>query len=346
MLISERIESFTLLGDWMKAQLERQAEGVENGLSDVMLKAEQQNPWFTQSSLTDSLSSIVSWLNAKTLNNWAQHYHLTEPAKSHRVAVIMAGNIPLVNFHDFLGVLITGHQFLGKLSSQDKVLLPFLADKLIELNPNWRPGIQFTEQMLAEFDAVIATGSNNSSRYFHHYFGKYPNIIRKNRNSIAVIGGNESAEDLKLLYSDIFQYYGMGCRNVSFLLVPKGYDFPGMFDTWQGLPDPTDHYKYKNNYDYYRSIYLINSQRFLDTGYVSVLESNSIASPLSVVHFYEYQDKEEVQAFIHQNQSEIQCVVSKDPIKEVLVIQPGQAQCPSIMDYPDGVDIIQFLLAL
>ena len=346
MIINERIESFAILGQWLRKGLKEVMNGKGNELSIAIKKAEIENPWFTEDSVVNSLQSIAGWLDPKVLDNWAGHYHLSEPVKAKKIAVIMAGNIPLVNFHDFLSVLITGHHFIGKLSSQDKVLLPFLVSKLVELNSHWKESISFTEERLDTFEAVIATGSNNTSRYFQYYFSRYPHIIRNNRNSVAVLTGTESIEDLHCLYSDIFEYYGMGCRNVSILLVPTGYNFPQLFDIWEALPNPTDHYKYKNNYDYYRSIYLINSQKHFDTGYVSVLKADSVASPLSVLHYKEYKDSGEVNHFLKLNLSGIQCIVSKVPIQGFSTIQPGKAQQPEIMDYPDGVDIIQFLLAL
>jgi hypothetical protein len=344
--ITNRIENFAALGNWLNASLTELSEGKKPELAQIIDKAGAQNPWFTQSSIIQSLGAIAGWLNKQTLNEWVNRYYLTNPVQVKEVAVIMAGNVPVVNFHDFLSVLITGHKFIGKLSSQDKVLLPFLAEKLIELDPNWKSFISFTEDRLTHFDAVIATGSNNTSRYFEYYLGKYPHIIRKNRNSIAILTGNESEEELKTLYNDVFQYFGLGCRNVSMFLVPKGYDFPVLFDLWQGNPEPTDHNKYKNNYDYYRSLYLVNLQPFYDTGYVSVIRSESIASPISVLHYKEYEDLEEVNGFLKSQQDQIQCVVSAVSWDTFPNVLPGQAQCPSILDYPDGVDIVQFLLAL
>ncbi len=346
MLIAERIDSFERLGDWLGSALSTVKTDEEGVLGTALVQAERENPWFTQESQMQSLVAIQSWLKKDVLNKWSQHYHLSEPALKKKIAVIMAGNIPMVNFHDFLSVLMTGHQFYGKLSAQDRVLLPVFAGILVKIDYRWSEMISFTEGRMEAFDAVIATGSNNTARYFQYYFSKYPHIIRKNRNSLAVITGEESDQELQALYQDIFQYYGMGCRNVSMVMIPQGYNLPGLFDKWENMPLPTDHYKYKNNYDYYRSIYLVNSQPFLDTGYVSVLRSDSLASPLSVVHYQEYSNFSEVEAFAEKNQSEIQCIVSKAPIKGFLVLPPGDAQQPGIRDYPDGVDIVEFLLAL
>jgi hypothetical protein len=344
--IRERIQSLTALGAWLRARLDEITESPESELNQVIDRAGYENGWFTRTSVLQSLQAVSTWLEEEALNNWTKRYFLSEPVQVKRVAVIMAGNIPLVNFHDFLAVLITGHRFLGKLSSQDKVLLPFIANKLIELNAGWKDHIEFTEERLDSFDAVIATGSNNTSRYFEFYFGKYPHIIRKNRQSIAVLTGDETFEEVKALYQDIFQYYGMGCRNVSMLLVPEGYHFPTLFDQWEGLEHPTDQNKYQNNYDYHRSIYLVNREPFFDTGYVSVLRNESPASPVSVLHYKEYTGMAEVIEFIKVHEKELQCIVAKTGIEGIETVLPGQAQCPALIDYPDGVDIIQFLLAL
>ena len=344
--IAGRIQSFAALGGWLRAGLKDLAEEKKHELAKVVEKAGAENPWFTKTSVLQSLEAIAGWLDAEVLEAWSHRYFLSEPGQVKQVAVIMAGNIPLVNFHDFLAVLITGHRFLGKLSSQDKVLLPFLAAKLMETEPGWKEQIRFTEEKLDAFDAVIATGSNNTSRYFEYYFGKYPHIIRKNRHSMAILTGDETALELNGLYDDVFQYYGMGCRNVSMLLVPAGYNFPALFDAWKNLPPPTEHNKYKNNYDYYRSLYLVNQQPFYDTGYVSVIRDEAMASPVSVVHYKEYADSQDIKAYIETHQEGIQCIVSKKTVDGWSTVLPGTAQCPAITDYPDGVDMVQFLLAL
>jgi hypothetical protein len=346
LLIKERIEGLTALGAWLRAGLDEISQGKENALSKIVTRAGYENGWFTSETVLQSLGSITGWLDEKVLVKWAESYYLSEPVQSKKIAVIMAGNIPLVNFHDFLSVLITGHRFLGKLSSQDKVLLPFIAGKLVESNPYWKDHIEFTEERLTKFDAVIATGSMNTSRYFEYYFGKYPHIIRKNRHSLAILNGNESNADTKGLYNDIFQYYGMGCRNVSMLIIPKGYDLPSLFRSWEQEKHPVDQHKYQNNYDYYRSLYMVNQSPFFDTGYASFVPSDQLASPVSVVHYFEYADNEDINAYVRVNHSQIQCIVSNIKEMEFSTIPFGTAQCPLITDYPDGVDIIQFLLAL
>lgn len=346
LLIDNRIESFVKLGDWIGKELERFRNSSAGELKRYMDKAKAENAWFTESEILRSLEAIRNWLTEDQLKSWSQTYFLSEPVTPKNVAVIMAGNIPMVNFHDFISVLITGHYFIGKLSSQDKVLIPMLANQLITFNEDWKNRISFTDERLTRFDAVIATGSNNSARYFEYYFGPYPHIIRKNRHSIAVLNGNETEGELLHLYHDLFDYYGLGCRNVSMLWLPQGYSLNELFDRWENLPKPADHHKYRNNYDYYRSIYLLNNQPFLDTGYASWLKSDVLASPISVIHYQEYADLQEVENYILSQSDAIQCVVSNAFLKNMETIPFGQSQCPGLTDYPDGVDIIQFLLAL
>jgi len=344
--ISDRIESFSALGDWLRASLADISAGKKNDLEPIINSAGLENGWFTKKAVSQSLEAIAGWLTPEKLNEWIKLYYLSDPGKVNKVAVIMAGNIPLVNFHDFLCVLVTGHHFIGKQSSQDKVLLPFIANKLIEINEGWKDTIAFNEGRLEDFDAVIATGGNNTSRYFSFYFEKYPHIIRKNRHSLAVLNGSETDKDILDLHQDIFQYYGMGCRNVSMLWVPQGYNFPALFDKWGNQPVPTDHHKYNNNYDYYRSFYLVNQQPFFDTGYLSVLKNETLTSPISVIHYMEYSDVKDVVVFVEVNRDSIQCIASSKSIKGIETILPGEAQQPKLSDYPDGVDVVQFLLAL
>jgi hypothetical protein len=344
--ISQRIESFIALGNAIQQGLKEISEQKNNPLSRVIEQAGIENPWFTKSAVIQSLEAICGWLTEEKLRAWTQPYFLSDPVQVKKVAVIMAGNIPMVNFHDFLSVLICGHRFLGKLSSNDKRLLPFMADWLTELEPGWKGEMEFTESRLDDFDAVIATGTNNTGRYFEYYFGKYPHIIRRNRQSLGVLRGNETVVELGALHHDVFQYYGMGCRNISMFLVPNDYDFKTLFEVWETFPKPTEHNKYLNNYDYYRSFYLVNLQPFYDTGYVSVLEDDRLASPVSVLHYKRYTHEQELMNFMNERLDQIQCVVAAQPIQGLSTVLPGQAQSPGLTDYPDGVDIIQFLLAL
>jgi len=260
------------------------------------------------------------------------------------VAIIMAGNIPLVGFHDFLSVLISGHRALVKQSSNDKYLLPYLAKYLEFVEPEFKGIISFTEDKLENFDAVIATGSNNTARYFEYYFKHKPSIIRNNRNSIAVLNGKETLEDIQALSEDIFRYYGLGCRNVSKLFVPKGYNFDlffqGMYH-WHPIIEKT---KYANNYDYNKAVYLMSEFDMLENGFLMIKEDASAVSPIATV-FYEYYDNpEKLKLKLSQEKDAIQCIVSKGFIENEIAF--GHTQKPQLWDYADDVDSIEFLLAI
>jgi len=252
----------------------------------------------------------------------------------------MAGNIPLVGFHDFLSVLITGNKVLAKLSSNDTVLLPFLAKKLIEIEPGFAELIEFTEERLSNFDAVIATGSNNTARYFEYYFGKYPSIIRKNRNSVAILTGNETPEQLDALAEDIFRYFGLGCRNVSKLFLPKDYNFDPFFNAMYGWKEIINNNKYINNYDYNKAVYLMSNIELLDNEFLLLKEDNGFSSPISVVFYQYYESEDELRKYLSENKEHIQAIVSEKDIPF------GAAQKPQLWDYADGVDTVSFLLNL
>ena len=256
----------------------------------------------------------------------------------------MAGNIPAVGFHDFLCVLISGHKLNARLSSSDLFLLPALADILTCYLPEWQNNISFTIGKLDHFDAIIATGSNNTSRYFEFYFGKYPHLIRKNRNSIAILDGFENQEVVNKLADDIMLYFGMGCRSVSKIYVPEGYDFSLLIRNLDRYGNYANHHKYRNNYDYCKSIFLVDQIPFIDAGCLLLKEDNAIASRISVLHFEYYKAMNDVLQAIGENLTSIQCVVSNNtlPIQTVL---PGEAQNPALWVYADDVDTLDFLLS-
>ena len=268
---------------------------------------------------------------------------LQEKRNAKRIGVITAGNIPLVGFHDFLSVLISGNIFVGKLSSKDDKLLPNVIDLLIEIEPKFKNYIFISENKLENFDAVIATGSNNSARYFEYYFGKYPHIIRKNRNSVAVITGNETTVDLQLLADDIFLYFGLGCRSVSKLFLPDGYNLDNIFRNSLKYKEVINHNKYANNYDYNRAIYLLNLTEFKDNGIMLMKEDINMASPISVVYFENYSKLETIKQRLDIEKDNIQCIVAdKTVINEAIPF--GESQKPQLWDYADNVDTINFLL--
>ncbi|MBK7667135.1 MAG: acyl-CoA reductase [Sphingobacteriaceae bacterium] len=276
----------------------------------------------------------------KSIADFAKN--IPEPKQQKTVAIIMAGNIPMVGFHDLLCVLLSGHKALLKLSSDDNVLMPFFIKLLEHYEPSLGENIKFSEAKLVNFDAVIATGSNNTASHFQYYFGKYPNIIRKNRTSVAVITGKESPEDLKNLGRDIFLYFGLGCRNVSKLLVPKGFVFDPVFEAVFDYKFAVDNKKYGNNYDYNRAIYLLNLDKFLDNNFLIIKEDKGLFSPVSVLYYQEFDSETEVKQYLEENKENIQCIVGKEPG----FVPFGYSQQPVITEYADGVDTLNFLVNL
>jgi hypothetical protein len=304
-------------------------------LNVVINKQIGYNGWFKKENVQKSLLSLGTQLTEDNLKNWLERYAYSEQPK--KVALIMAGNIPLVGFHDFLCVLLSGNVAVCKLSSDDKTLLPALASHLMQFVPAVKERIEFTTGRIGVVDAVIATGSDNSLQYFEQYFGKYPHIFRRNRTSLAVITGEETKEDFDALGHDIFDYFGLGCRNVSHLLIPRGFDLNRFFEGIIGHSEVVNHHKYANNYDYNKAVYLLNQQQLLDNNFVLLRESNSLFSPLSMVHYQYYNNPEEVSAFISTHQDQIQAIVGHN------YIPFGQSQCPMLDDYADGVDTMRFL---
>jgi hypothetical protein len=257
----------------------------------------------------------------------------------------MAGNVPLVGFHDLLCVLISGNKLLAKLSSDDNKMLPAIVDLLVQINPGFKDLVKVTDGKMEKFDAVIATGSNNTSRYFDYYFGKYPNIIRKNRNGVAVLTGTESQVELEGLADDIFLYYGLGCRNVSKLYLPKDYDLIKLMQVLEFRKSISENHKYFNNYEYNKAIYLVNGTNHFDAGNLILTENESIASPVSVVFYEFYEDLEKLKNSLSLISDKIQCIVSKETFGKNTV-QFGKSQEPALWDYADGVDTMEFLLSL
>jgi len=302
------------------------------------------NAWFTAEEIRKALRSLSNMLNINDLNKWLANIELTESPK--KVGLILAGNIPLVGFHDVLCVLATGNVALIKMSSSDDKLLPALLQRLIAIEPAVAEHIAYVER-LKDFDAVIATGSNNTSRYFDYYFGKVPNIIRKNRNSVAVLNGEESLADLENLGHDIFDYYGLGCRNVAKIYVPKGYDMKYFFEPIEKFQPIVNHFKYNNNYDYNKSIYLVNGVKHFDNGFLLVKEDENFVSPLSVLFYEEYSNLSEIENKLNDQEEQIQCVVSHISLSlKKEKISFGQSQSPKLWDYADNVNTIEFLSAI
>ena len=308
---------------------------------DLIKLSQSHNGWYTPENVYFSIHSWAEALTAENLNQWLSSYiiPIQEPKN---VALILAGNIPLVGFHDFLSVLITGNNVLAKTSSNDQHLLPFLAKYLIAVQPELAQSIAFIEGKLEDFDAVIATGSNNTSRYFEYYFKDKPSIIRKSRNSVAVMTGNETKEQLTALGEDIFRYFGLGCRNVSKLFVPKGYSFVPFFEAIFVYQDVIHYEKYANNYDYNKAVFLMSNFKLLDNGFLTLKEDKSHASPISSVFYEFYEDIDELKIRLQAEKEQIQCIVADDNIKDSVPF--GQTQNPRLWNYADNTDTISFLL--
>ncbi len=310
-------------------------------LSAIIESAQHYNAWFTPEEVKKSLNSLGKMLNEDELEHWFSAITMTKNPK--KIGLILAGNIPLVGFHDVLCVLATGNIALIKMSSSDDKLLPAILNNLTSIEPSIGNHIQYLER-LKDFDAIIATGSNNSSRYFDYYFGKVPNIIRKNRNSVAILSGIEMPSEIENLGNDIFDYFGLGCRNVSKIYVPKGYEMKNFFEPLEKYQPIINHFKYNNNYDYNKSIYLVNAVKHLDNGFLLVKEDTSFTSPLAVLFYEEYNSLSEIETLIEKESENIQCVISNlDLNLKKAKISFGQGQHPKLWDYADDVNTIEFL---
>ena len=306
---------------------------------DLLLQnSSNYNAWFTLAEVERAVSALRNMLNNTDLQKWFADIQINPQPK--KIGLILAGNIPLVGFHDVISVLATGNIALIKLSSSDDKLMPALLAELVKIEPLFANQIQYVER-LKDFDAIIATGSNNTSRYFDYYFGKVPNIIRRNRNSVAVLTGLETKEEITALGHDIFDYFGLGCRNVSKIFIPENYDIKEFFEPLEGFQPIINHFKYNNNYDYNKSIYLVNMVPHYDNGFILLKEDQGLSSPLAVLYYERYQQLDEVKAQLAAQQEQIQCVVSNAEALDVLGF--GQSQQPRLWDYADNINTIQFL---
>lgn len=331
MNLQERILLLIKLGNYLKS--------TDGNWLDTQVLAEQKNGWFTREFLEKAAGSIAdNYLKEDKLRQWAGYYKLDDNIQEKCVGIVMAGNIPLVGFHDFLCVFITGHKQMIKMSSKDDVLLKHLVKVMAGWNSKVNGKVIFAE-MLKNCDAYIATGSNNSSRYFEQYFGKYPNIIRSNRTSVAVLNGSESTEELEKLADDMHLYFGLGCRNVTKIYVPENYDFIPIIKAFDKYQYFSDHHKYKNNYDYQLSILLLNGKYYMTNGSTLLTQNESFFSPISQVHYQFYTSPEGMQQSLQSNR-ELQCIVGHSNVPF------GQAQNPGLFQYADGVDTMAFLLGM
>ena len=320
--------------------------------SNAKEKAGYENGWFIPAFVDLAAQNIaLSFLQPEQLKNWSASYliqsddttiKVTDQANDEihlkKIGIVMAGNIPLVGFHDFLCVFISGHKAVIKTSSKDQVLIKHLAEKLIEWEPTVKDRIEFSE-MLKDCAAYIATGSNNSSRYFDYYFGKYPNIIRRNKTSVAVLTGDETKEQLEKLADDVYLYFGLGCRNVTKIFIPNDYDFVPLLEAFRKYNFLADHHKYKNNYDYNLALHLLNKKYYMTNDSILLIEDPAIFSPISQLNYEFYSNNADLTAKLPPVQ-ELQAIVGKN------FVPFGQSQSPAIGDYADGEDTLLFLTGL
>lgn len=342
MTLTERVEAFAELGLIMTDISSGKETKFSSRFNVLIDNLHLKNPWFTPDNIRMSLQAIGEMISHENLTKWVNNYpSLNDHVTRKDVAAIMAGNIPLVGFHDLLAILICGHNIMVKASSKDDKLITLVCEVLTSINPSFQERINVVSGALTKFDAVIATGSNNSSRYFDYYFGKYPHIIRKSRNSIAILDGSERDEELADLGVDIFSFFGLGCRSVSKVFIPETYQLPELIRLWDDKYHTlANHSVYANNYDYYKAIYLVNKTPFLDSGYLLLKEDEGIASPVAVLFYERYDSIDSVERYVRDNEGEIQCIVGHHHTPF------GKSQHPELWEYADGVDTIDFLLKI
>lgn len=340
-------QAFVKLGQFLRDFCEKKNLNYTSWdikLEECIQLAEQQNTWFVKDNVLFALKQWGKLLTKENLDNFLSIYSKDKDQAKKTVAIIMAGNIPLVGFHDFICVLLSGHKVVAKLSSNDNVLLPFIASYLSSIDTVLKERMEFTDSQLKNFDAVIATGSTNTGRYFDYYFGKHPNIIRKNRNSVAVISGEESKAELRPLGEDVFRYFGLGCRSVSKLFVPKDYDFANFYEAIFEYNAIINNNKYANNYEYNKAVYLMSNFNLRDNNFLLLKEDSGYGSPIGTLYFEYYSNVKELEVILNDNRGKLQCVVSNKGIKDTLPF--GTTQLPSLNDYADGIDTMAFLLKL
>ena len=358
MTLDTRIKAFSKLGAYLSLLLKNEMQPLskdelriltndvdgliklQERLIDYCNHSKHYNAWFTKEAVLFALNDWSQALQEPKLKKWLSDYNFPATFSNKTIAIVMAGNIPMVGFHDYLSVVISGHAVLAKLSSDDEVLIPLLHDVLSVFEPEIKNKALFTKGQLKNFDAIIATGSDNTSRYFEYYFSKYPNIIRKNRSGVAVLTGQETDADLEDLGNDMLTYYGLGCRSISKIYIPKEFEFIKLFKALEKKESISMHHKFFNNYEYNKAIYLVNRTIHRDTGFLLFKEDTSISSPISVIYFQEYNDAKALKDELNSRKSDIQCIIGKD------YIPFGNSQHPQLSDYADGVDIIEFLMSL
>lgn len=334
MIIEDRIKAFKKLGDFL-TDFSGEKLNKNHRLEQIIHSSLSHNGWFTSENIKSSLSAICENLKIDKLTEWTFSYSIPVKQKKN-VSIIMAGNIPLVGFNDFLCVLMSGHRAIIKLSSKDNRLFLPIIEELIRIEPRFEEDIKLVNKVEG-FDAVIATGSNDAFKHFEYYFKDYPTLLRKSRTSVAILSGDESLEERKNLAKDIFLYYGLGCRNVTKLYVPKDYDLNLLFEVFYDYQDVVLNNKYANNYDYFRAIYMMGNQNILENGFLILKEDKSLHSPVAVLNYEYYDEQESLMRQLDELKEDIQCIVGNG------FVPFGKAQHPQLQDYADGVDTLHFL---
>lgn len=324
-------EIMRTLGTWPKDRTDTSGMAFTVQMDELIVLEQRRNGWFTEENVRKALKSFGDALTEENLHRWLKKYP-DRKAQGKKVGLVLAGNIPLVGFHDILVTLVAGHSAIVKLSKDDSRLIPALFSLVPEIK-----GVQFTER-LVDFDAVIATGSGNTSRYFEHYFGKVPHIIRRNRTSVAVLTGDETTEELDRLSDDIFTYFGLGCRNVTKVYLPIEFDLDRLFNVFYKYKELGNHNKYANNYDYHKALWMLNGEDLLENGFLIVKEDKGVVSPVGTLFYERYNNIEDVREMLQQRKSELQCIVGKG------FVNFGEAQQPQLWDYADDVDTVEWLL--
>lgn len=347
---TKRIEGFILLGKVFGALAEKDRSKVEPIVSEelwgnwneAIVQAKILNQWFTRENVLLAFEGLSNMLKEEKVLEWISNY-INDLEEEHpkKVGVIMAGNIPLVGFHDMLSVLISGHHFLGKMSSDDRLFYPLIKKQLCAWNNEWESRITLLEDKLSDYDAVIATGSNNTAKHFEYYFSKVPNIIRRNRNGIAIFSGDESKEEIYEFGKDLFQFFGLGCRNVSKIFLPEGFELNRIYEGIFEHGEVINHNKWCNNYDYNKAVFLMSEFPFLDNNFLLLKEQKEgFISPLGSLYYEYYTDKAELLKSLEERKEEVQCIIGRE------FIPFGKSQSPELWDYADGVDTMKFLTAL
>jgi len=349
MNLNERIETFVKFGRFLSGLKDKNSNFMKEELEILNIKiksVEQNNNWFTRENILTSLTNLSTQLSVDNFDAWLTPYNLNNTESNKKVLLVMAGNIPLVGFHDFISVLITGHRVVVKLSSNDNVLFPYLWKVICKINPKFSDKLDKIQEIKnKKFDAVIATGTDNSSRYFDYYFKNIRRIIRKNRSSIAIITGKESDLELKGLAEDIFLYFGLGCRNVSKIFIPRGYNLDRLFDVFFSFKEIINHKKYGNNYDYNKAVFLMGGHKIFENGFLLMKEDKLLKSPVSTLFYEYYEDLNHIKGYISENTDLLQCVVCSEGLIENHV-HFGETQKPKLWNYSDNVDTIEFLMSI